>query len=214
MIQMRSKAFALALFLTLSASQTFAQPAPPATSEKADALTKRAFVLYNNGDFLQAAALFHQAYENTPNPRYLFDQAQCYRLAHDREKALFFYGSYLRTAPDAPNRAIVEKFIAELNAQPATSTTSPAATTPPTLPAPLQPTLPNSQTAATNPTANSPSDPQPSEQDGSILGTWWFWTAAVVVVGGATGGLLLALQPKQNPAIPAHAMTLPSFAPV
>ncbi len=49
-----------------------------------------------------------------PDPVFLFNIAQCHRkMGHDKE-AVDFYKSYLRNAPNAPNRADVQKRIQEL----------------------------------------------------------------------------------------------------
>jgi len=49
-----------------------------------------------------------------PDPAYLFNIAQCHRkMGHDKEAA-DFYKSYLRAAPNAPNRPDVEKRIEEM----------------------------------------------------------------------------------------------------
>jgi hypothetical protein len=49
-----------------------------------------------------------------PDPAFLFNIGQCHRkMGHDKE-AVSFYKSYLRNAPNAPNRADVQKRINEL----------------------------------------------------------------------------------------------------
>jgi len=69
---------------------------------------------YDLGEFDQAIAAFKQAYALTQAPGLLFNIAQAYRLKKDYENALYFYRSYLRKEPDAPNRSDVEARIGEM----------------------------------------------------------------------------------------------------
>ena len=69
---------------------------------------------YELAHFKEALAEYDAAYMAVPDPAYLFNIAQCHRkMGHDKE-AVDFYKSYLRAAPNAPNRADVEKRIQEL----------------------------------------------------------------------------------------------------
>jgi hypothetical protein len=57
------------------------------------------------GHYQEALGEFEAAYMAVPDPVFLFNIAQCHRkMGHDKE-AIGFYKSYLRTAPNAPNRA-------------------------------------------------------------------------------------------------------------
>jgi hypothetical protein len=49
------------------------------------------------------------------DPPFLFDIAQCHRKLGNNKEALGFYRSYLRVAPNASNRAEVQKRISELD---------------------------------------------------------------------------------------------------
>jgi hypothetical protein len=69
---------------------------------------------YNLGHFADAIGLFEKAYALDPSPIILFNIAQCHRQTANNERALFFYRRYLAEAPKAPNRAEVEKRIADL----------------------------------------------------------------------------------------------------
>ena len=69
---------------------------------------------YQLGHFQEALGEYEAAYMAVPDPAFLFNIAQCHRkMSHDKE-AVGFYKSYLRAAPNAPNRADVEKRIQEL----------------------------------------------------------------------------------------------------
>jgi len=86
--------------------------------KKSDAEAK-AFYLegtkyYNLGDFPKAIENYKKAYEKKPDAVFLYNVAQAYRLSNDFNQALFFYKSFLRSMPDAPNRAEVERRIGEM----------------------------------------------------------------------------------------------------
>ena len=69
---------------------------------------------YELGHYQEALSEFEVAYMAVPDPAFLFNIAQCHRkMGHDKE-AVGFYKSYLRAAPNAPNRADVQKRIREL----------------------------------------------------------------------------------------------------
>lgn len=69
---------------------------------------------YNLGEFDEAIAEFKKAYALSGAPGLLFNTAQAYRLKGDHKQALYFYRTYLRLVPEAPNRADVEARIAEM----------------------------------------------------------------------------------------------------
>ena len=87
------------------------EPAADPALEEAKTLTGKASIEYDVGHFDQALDLYTRAYERYPKPALLFDIGQCHRLLGHYERALFFFHGYLRGQPDAPNRALVEKFI-------------------------------------------------------------------------------------------------------
>ena len=69
---------------------------------------------YELAHYKEALAEYDAAFMAVPDPAYLFNIAQCHRkMGHDKE-AVEFYKSFLRAAPNAPNRADVEKRIQEL----------------------------------------------------------------------------------------------------
>jgi hypothetical protein len=76
---------------------------------------------YNLGKFKEAVDLFTQAYEQFPNPAYLFNIAQTYRQSGDCKQAQFFYKRFLALKQQdtkkpltAQRKAEVESRIAEL----------------------------------------------------------------------------------------------------
>ena len=94
--------------------------APPENKPKADAAAKskehftQGTRHYELGHFQEALTEYEAAYMEVPDPAFLFNIGQCHRkMGHDKE-AISFYKSYLRNAPNAPNRADVQKRINEL----------------------------------------------------------------------------------------------------
>jgi tetratricopeptide (TPR) repeat protein len=87
----------------------------PALEARAHA--KQATTYYNLSRFRDALAEYEAAYMIRPDPALLYNVAQCHRQLGNDADALRFYKSYLRNAPDAPNRAEVEKRIKQLEAQ-------------------------------------------------------------------------------------------------
>jgi hypothetical protein len=76
---------------------------------------------YNLGEFPRAVELFKQAYEQWPEPAFLFNVAQTYRQIGDCKQALFFYKRFLSLKEQDTKKPIrpqlkeeVEKRIAEL----------------------------------------------------------------------------------------------------
>jgi hypothetical protein len=151
--------------------------------------------LYNLGEFARAAEEYRESYKAVPDHTILYDIAQCYRLGNDLPQALFFYRSYLRNAPNAPNRVEVEDRIRRLDAQIATQkqvtatppngvhlangAVQPEPKLPPAIPPPLSP-LP---VAAATVAAPVPRAATPAYK------RWWVWTAvgAVAVSAVAIG---------------------------
>jgi tetratricopeptide (TPR) repeat protein len=88
--------------------------------------------LFKAGDFLGAAKRFQTAYAEDPDPVYLFNVAQAFRLAKSCTQARDFYRKFLAAAPSAPNREKVKRYLAEVEA----CATSEVEETPPVEPPP------------------------------------------------------------------------------
>ncbi|MCA1664623.1 MAG: hypothetical protein LC659_10200 [Myxococcales bacterium] len=69
---------------------------------------------YNLEEYRDAVVEFEAAYRLRPDPVFLYNLGQAYRLGDNPEQALHFYRAYLRTLPAAPNRAEVEGRITDL----------------------------------------------------------------------------------------------------
>ena len=87
----------------------------PAQSPQDEArdLYKKGMTHYEIGEFDVAIEEFKRAYALTSAPGLLFNIAQVYRMKKDPEQAVYFYRTYLRLVPDAPNRTDVEALLAE-----------------------------------------------------------------------------------------------------
>ena len=86
----------LLLLVYLLAGVASAQPHPSAEQfEKGKAA-------YRLGEFDEAIAFFREGYRLKPDPVFLYNIALAHRGKEEFEKAIFFYQSYLREAPNAP----------------------------------------------------------------------------------------------------------------
>lgn len=94
----------------LAASSAVAESA----QERARALNRAGMAKFDLGEYDKAIDAFHEAYDVFADPKILFNLAQAHRKKKRYEQALELYRSYLRNLPDAPNRAIVEELMAEL----------------------------------------------------------------------------------------------------
>ncbi len=210
---------AAALLLALCAGQAWAAPEDPATTEAKRHFEEgsKAFAL---GEFPRAIQEYRAAFNAKPDPVFLYNIAQAYRLSNDLRQALFFYKSFLSNMPDAPNRRAVEQRIRDTEAQlakqreiteappnvpvtpavVASAHPAPAVTTPPAISEPP---------AVTPPPAPPPAEPAPAVAATSaveitrapprrtpVYKKWWLWTAvgAGAVAIGLGVGLGLGLR--------------------
>ncbi|MCC6995134.1 MAG: tetratricopeptide repeat protein [Deltaproteobacteria bacterium] len=117
---------------------------------------------YNLGDFAKAVENYKKAYEKKPDPVFLYNIAQAYRLSNDFTQALFFYKSFLRNLPDAPNQAEVERRISEM--QEALDKAKATANAPPNGPVAPGGKLPTDG-------GNTSTNPSPGTRTGTVTGT-------------------------------------------
>src|SRR5205823_3684071 len=68
------------------------------------------------GHFEEARQLYEVAHRAHPDPAFLFNIAQCYRMLDCPVEASRQYRAFLREAPGAPNRAEVEQRIRDMDA--------------------------------------------------------------------------------------------------
>jgi outer membrane biosynthesis protein TonB len=150
----------LAAGLALAAA--LASPARADDTQRAKELFQQGTTLFNVGEFDKAIEAWQQGYKEKPDPGFLYNIGQAYRLKGDAPKAIFFYRGYLRNSPKAANRADVEAKIAALQKgveeHPAAT---PPATPPPVTPPPsVPPAVTPPPRAATPPPAPRPAPVQ------------------------------------------------------
>ena len=116
---MRAHRLIIAVWLLVSATPALAQQAPPAAPGQGDpkaqakALFDQATADYKAGRFETALSRYEQAHKLFPAAQFVFNIAQCHRALGNYDRAIFFFEGYLREAPEAPNRALVEDLIRE-----------------------------------------------------------------------------------------------------
>jgi len=111
-----------------------AAPAAPAAEptveqrEAARVAYDRGRKLFAENKFADARAAFQEAYDNVPNPIVLVSIGECQLRLGNYEDSHDAFSRYLAGRPDAPDRADVEKKLADIVAMPATLviTTAPA----------------------------------------------------------------------------------------
>jgi tetratricopeptide (TPR) repeat protein len=121
---------------------------------------------YKLEKYANAITEYEQAYLAKPDPSFLYNIAQCHRLMGQGAQAIKFYRRFLKDAPTAPNRAVAEKHIRDLEeASPGTqpppgpSSHVPSSRTPPVAPTPLPvtpPTEPPLVPLPSSPTSGGP----------------------------------------------------------
>jgi len=131
--------------------------------ESAKAHYSKATRLYEVGNYRQALEEFKEAHLAKPDPAFLYNIGQCHRQLGDLEQAATLYRRFLTAAPNTPNRAEVEKRVAEMESELAERRRKGAAEQP-ALPAPAQseaiaPAL--GAPAPTPPVANPPAVTSP-----------------------------------------------------
>lgn len=115
---------ALAAAMAVALAPAHAQPeggSKPPVSESDRATARRHFErgkeLHAAGKYPEAAGEYLAAYDRFPAPAFLYNVAQVYRLAGDKQNALENYRKYLEQEPDGEGSADAREFIAALEAQ-------------------------------------------------------------------------------------------------
>jgi hypothetical protein len=130
--------------------------------------------------------LLAELYAETNDPTYIYNQARCYQQGGKAQEALVSFREYLRKAHELPadEKAQVEAYISELEAQTRQASPAPALDL-----AAHQPAGSQSVDLVAHPGDESSAPP--------IYRRWWFWTglgvllagtAAVVVAVASSGG--------------------------
>jgi hypothetical protein len=139
---------------------------------RAKELFQQGTTLFNLGEFDKAIEAWQEGYKAKPDPGFLYNIGQAYRLKGDPQKAIFFYRGYLRNSPKAPNRAEIEAKIATLQKEvgepkpgtpvaPTVATPPPVGGTPPPAIVPPAPAAPVAPPPAAPPPGPTPVAPPP-----------------------------------------------------
>jgi hypothetical protein len=107
----RARTFILLPLLTFVLLGASTARAGDDTAKKAREAFAEGQNFFNLAQWDKAIDAWQKGYQLKPDPVFLFNIAQAYRQAQNYDRALFFYRSYLRNSPDAPNRAAVERWI-------------------------------------------------------------------------------------------------------
>ena len=111
----------VAVLVTLGLVLGLTSGAMAASPEQNKALAKQHFEAgvshFDLAEWEQALVEFKEAYRLKSDATFLYNIAQCHRKLGHVDDALTFYKTYLRRAPDAPNREEVERRILELEAE-------------------------------------------------------------------------------------------------
>jgi tetratricopeptide (TPR) repeat protein len=169
---------------TLAATAAQAQPDKQAEA-RAKQHVRKATDAFRAGRYDEATSEFEAGYAIVPLPAFVLNMGHAQRQAGHLARARDYYQRYLRLEPQSPQRADVEKIIAEIDASAASPARAPAA---PSASAP-RPTVSlavgedSEVPGALKLTAREPV----REQDDSgpaFYQQWWFW--------GAVAGLIAA----------------------
>ena len=95
---------AVVLGILLSAA---AHAAPTPESARANAEAQQ---LFRAGRYVEAVPAFERAHAIDPDPAYLFDIAQAYRLAHACAKAVEYYDRFFAEVPNPPSADKIHGF--------------------------------------------------------------------------------------------------------
>jgi tetratricopeptide (TPR) repeat protein len=149
----------------------------------------RDFDLFEYDQALREAV---EAYRIDPLPQILFNIGQCHRALNHWDKAELFFQRYLHKVPDAPNRQLVEKLLAEVQQRLKTSEARPSPVEPAPQPIIVVSSQPPPQASAqveihtesVPPAAAAPVATVQVAQSRSSAPWWLIGTGAVVAAVG------------------------------
>lgn len=179
--------------------------AGPATADRSSVDDAKRFFYsaqthYRLGEFEQALHDFQDAYRLQQDPALLFNIAQCYKQLGRLDDSVRSYRFYLRDAANVPNRASVEKIIAELEQKIAerdrgTASPKPATSESPPKPEPVpaSPPTPVTAPASAQPAvATVVSSPAPRSRRDLLIAGGVVGAVGLGLVGGGIGTAFLA----------------------
>jgi tetratricopeptide (TPR) repeat protein len=203
-----------------------AAQAQPTEAQKREAkeLNEKATRLYEVGKYGEAIEEYQKVYLLVDDPVLLYNIAQSYRLWQKPEDSVRFYRNYLRRAPSAPNRADVEKKIAdqeriieEKRRAPVTPTppvtTQPVEATPPAPPPVNQPTTTVPPPLEATPVTVPPNEPNPENHRGRRVAGYVFLIGGGVLIAASVVAGAVASQKAKSLENMSKDPTRPTFDP-
>jgi tetratricopeptide (TPR) repeat protein len=110
----------LSLAIALAAPAGIAQETPELTEAEQEQLMQTiesGKESYDRGDFQESLRLFRQAYDTYPHPDLLYRIALCHERLGEDQQAVDYYRKFLEAAPEAEERARVERTIEVIEAR-------------------------------------------------------------------------------------------------
>jgi tetratricopeptide (TPR) repeat protein len=107
----------VALFLSLHASVTHADPKPDRAKAVAKQYVDAGLAAQSSGDYDSAITFYEKAAALVPHPVLTFNIAQAHRLAGRIDQALRLYRAYLEADPHGSQAATAREIIAEIERQ-------------------------------------------------------------------------------------------------
>ena len=225
---LRAVAVLLGLALAFYAPRAHAAPSKRVQAKRQ---FEQAEKYYKVGDFQKAADHYAKAYGLVPLSPLLFNLAQCQKQLGNCERAVFYYETYLRENPNAPNAQLAADLLEECRQtlKAAQEAKAPASATPDAKVALgaaaedeagiaiAQPVggLPDNTTIVGSGVATSTVSPQPGIGVGmplggappephqeSVLKRWWFWGIVTGAVLAAGGGTYLYVSRPKAGTVP------------
>ena len=217
----------VAVLVGVAASVLFAgsaHAAGKARTEKAEEAREyldKATAAFALNRYAVAAENYEKSFELKPDAAVLYNAAQAYRLAGNKERALDLYQSYLRMYGD-DKRAEIEKHIQNLKQ--AIEKDHAVATSPPTGTAPVGVAPAGSGAAAGSTMVAAPppsvpgapppaqpapvlvAQPAPASDQSSVVSKPWFWIAVGGVVAAAVVTSILVAG-RRDPSDPTSTIT-------
>jgi len=184
---------------------------------------EQATAAFGLGHYAEAAEKYEQAFSRRPDPALLYNAAQSYRLAGNKQRALELYTNVVRLFPSFPNAEDARNHVTTLKREieeeqkatiaPGPAVTAPAPAAPPPAPPPVAAAttpVPVSPAPVSSPAAPAPllvdapastvaTSAPPAEASESVFSKPWFWGVVAAVVVGGTVGIVLETRGTKYP---------------
>ncbi len=192
-----------------------------ARGNDAKELYEQATAAFGLGHYAEAAEKYEQAFSRRPDPALLYNAAQAYRLAGNKQRALELYTNCVRLFPSFPNAEDARNHVATLKREiedeqkvrtvsgpavtapvpvaPATPPVAAATTPAPVVPAPVSSPVAPAPVLVDAPAATVTTSGPPAEASESVFSKPWFWGVVAAVVVGGTVGIVLATRGTKYP---------------